>query len=167
MQDIPKANIIPHEKYSEKNLANDIGLIKLPNPVKTTKYLSPAKLPHKNSEVREGDEVVTSGWGMMGNTKNKPRYLQYTNGSIITHDQCKKTFGSNLMPDIICMKSKENTGVCGGDSGGPLILNKTGEVIGITSFMHGSGCEQGHPFAYTKISKYIDWISNHTGLNFP
>ena len=57
-----------------------------------------------------------------------------------------------------------------GDSGGPLNCPVTKfrpgqpqyKICGITSW--GAGCgNNGYPGVYTRVSKYIDWIDEHTG----
>lgn len=52
------------------------------------------------------------------------------------------------------------------DSGGPLVI-KDGESnvqIGIVSFVSSRGCTFGDPSGYTKIGKYLSWISKETGI---
>lgn len=54
-----------------------------------------------------------------------------------------------------------------GDSGGPLILKKGNRAIqiGIVSFSIPCAVP-GYPDVFTRVSKYIDWISKNTGINF-
>lgn len=170
MQDIPAENMIIHPKYvPEMTTAThgyDIGLLKMRRPINLSKNIQPAKLPNQNFKVPPGEVLVTSGWGMTGHKNGDlPFHLQYTTGKSISHEECTKTF-KNLNKEIVCFKSDKGTGVCPGDSGGPLIFNRTKEIIGITSFMHDNpkGCEGGYPFAYTKVSSYIDWIYKETGI---
>jgi secreted trypsin-like serine protease len=53
-----------------------------------------------------------------------------------------------------------------GDSGGPLVLEKHGNPtqIGIVSFVSSRGCAYGDPSGYTNVEKYLDWISDMTGI---
>lgn len=45
-----------------------------------------------------------------------------------------------------------------GDSGGPLTTNDGAELVGVVSY--GSRfCATGMPDAYTRVSKFIDWIA--------
>lgn len=57
-----------------------------------------------------------------------------------------------------------NRGICFGDSGGPLVQN--GTLIGISSWIHAPCGGTGAPSAFTKVSNYIPWINQHTGLIF-
>ena len=54
-----------------------------------------------------------------------------------------------------------------GDSGGPLVFQEDDgryTEVGIVSFRHISGCENGHPVAFTRVTSYLDWIETNTGI---
>ena len=62
---------------------------------------------------------------------------------------------------------------CQGDSGGPLFVEADGGdvLVGVVSW--GYGCalidsisQQPFPGVYTRVSSYIDWIENTTGIFF-
>jgi secreted trypsin-like serine protease len=58
-----------------------------------------------------------------------------------------------------------------GDSGGAIVSQKTKKVIGIASFgKDGEGkilsdCDAEVPLVSTRISAYIDWIRDKTGID--
>lgn len=53
---------------------------------------------------------------------------------------------------------------CKGDSGGPLIDQETGHIIGITSRSSWPcGCGR-HPGLYGRVSSYIDFIQKNLGV---
>lgn len=54
-----------------------------------------------------------------------------------------------------------------GDSGGPLTVTINGaEVeIGIVSFGSSRGCNLGYPSAFTRVTSYLEWISDRTGIS--
>lgn len=92
--------------------------------------------------------------------------------------------GWNKCQEMLYRLSKENTiyqnenictfhegggkDTCTGDSGGPLVcLNNRGQHVqnGIVSW--GDTCGgAGSPGVYTRVSEYLSWIRNHTGLSF-
>jgi len=53
-----------------------------------------------------------------------------------------------------------------GDSGGPLIIDINGEIIqiGVVSFGSDNGCDIGLPHGYSRVTKYVSWIQNATGI---
>jgi hypothetical protein len=54
-----------------------------------------------------------------------------------------------------------------GDSGGPLVFREGDgryTEVGIASFVHISGCEQGYPAVFTRVTSYLDWIETNTGI---
>lgn len=73
---------------------------------------------------------------------------------MITHAECEDDFGI-LEDSIICTSGANETGICNGDSGGPLTTD--GTLIGVASF----GiifCLPGFASAFTKVTSFLDWI---------
>lgn len=70
--------------------------------------------------------------------------------------------------DTIVCAGGGGKNVCDRDSGGPLIDQKTGQLIGVTSFVAGTA-EEGEctlPAVYTRVGSYINFIGeNLEGLN--
>lgn len=82
----------------------------------------------------------------------------------MTNDECRRRVEGQPDADEIhdfstlCAFSGINgTGVCSGDSGGPLAFNN--ELIGITSW--GFLCARGLPDGFARVSEYIDWIAEN------
>lgn len=55
---------------------------------------------------------------------------------------------------------------CYGDQGGALVTNVDGTwyQIGLISTIHGAGCTGNNPNLYTRITPYIQWINQMTGI---
>ena len=54
-----------------------------------------------------------------------------------------------------------------GDSGGPLVFREDDgnyTEVGIVSFGHPSGCENGYPAVFTRVTSYLDWIQTNSGI---
>lgn len=39
-----------------------------------------------------------------------------------------------------------------------------GRQIGIASFVSARGCQSGGPAGFTRVTQYLDWIKQATGL---
>uniref|UniRef100_T1GHG0 Peptidase S1 domain-containing protein n=1 Tax=Megaselia scalaris TaxID=36166 RepID=T1GHG0_MEGSC len=66
--------------------------------------------------------------------------------------------------DNICVATGGKS-ICSGDSGGPLVTLDTYEQIGINSFVSGGGCEGDAPAVLVRVTNFLDWIKENTGLN--
>lgn len=62
--------------------------------------------------------------------------------------------------ELLRFDFQEGAGTCFGDSGGPLVIN--GNVIGLVSW--GIPCARGRPDMFTRVSSYVDWVAEHTGV---
>lgn len=54
-----------------------------------------------------------------------------------------------------------------GDSGGPLVYQEDDgryTEVGIVSFGHTSGCENGFPAGFTRVTSFLDWIQTNTDI---
>lgn len=160
---------IPHPKFTMvPRIANDIGLIKLKEPINfdATSYVAPAKLPSKTA-VFTGI-AQASGHGLID-----PRYqdsvsehLLWIDVKIIEDRACanfpfyrtgQAKFDSRMM---ICAIANPGSSPCNGDSGGPLVQKSGNDftLVGVVSLGPKNCGMKGVPFIFTKVSNYIDWI---------
>jgi secreted trypsin-like serine protease len=53
-----------------------------------------------------------------------------------------------------------------GDSGGALVLNNGDSYlqIGVVSFVSSLGCASGYPSGYGRVTSFLTWISQQTGI---
>lgn len=161
-------SIIVHPKYVCSDVQNDIALLELMEPLTLTKDQS-CDLPASSSSITENDNhpVTVMGWGWdhedvtLG---NKPEILQKAHITVISNEQCQKSYQANnkenvISPTQMCAgRMQGGVDACWADSGGPLI-DQNRVLIGIVST--GVGCGRaGLPGIYTRVSKYIDWIND-------
>lgn len=103
----------------------------------------------------------------MGSPYSTPSILQYMQTKVIPGEKCSNVFGPDSFNDNqqICINSPGKS-ACQGDSGGPHILNQNGKkyIIGITSYGAGT-CTKGYPQVLTRVSAYLDWICEKSGIN--
>jgi secreted trypsin-like serine protease len=65
----------------------------------------------------------------------------------------------------LCFAGPKNTGVGGGDSGGPAVVKVGGtwRLVGVTSRQGVADDRTFHLSVYTNATKYMSWITGHTG----
>ncbi|XP_017071157.2 transmembrane protease serine 9-like [Drosophila eugracilis] len=163
---VSSSNWIQHANYLSLTVRNDISLIKTPSvafSASVNKIALPAIASRYSTYV--GQTAVASGWGLTSDTASAvAKDLQYTDLTVIENSVCQKAFSSLIVTSrVICVATPKGTSTCQGDSGGPLALD--GTLIGITSFGSPDGCEVGEPAAFTRVTSYLDWIKDNSGVS--
>lgn len=102
---------------------NDIGLIKLPRPVKLSKYVKPVQLPTK-CETNQNIEVVVAGIGAESdNNLSCTSSLRFTYLNTTSWLRCQIEYPFLfLRKSVICASGSEKQSVCHGDSGGGIFV---------------------------------------------
>ena len=165
-----------HQFYDNENEcpANDISLLKLKK-IEKSMLVSPIALPKfKETNNQEGKLCTITGWGITKQNRLKsPQILRKAEVPIVTNAQCQEMFREStkkrkkILPGQVCAGfEKGGVDTCQGDSGGPLAcLSSSGipVLFGITSC--GYGCAKpSKPGIYTRVSHYLKWIYNITGM---
>lgn len=169
-------SIVHHLFDRSKNLNYDIALVAIPSPLSFGESIAPIRLPsasQANANLANRQAVV-SGWGNTGPGTTAVRKLRWVMMRIITNAECQAVYGANMVIDhVACANgftSPSNQGVCGGDSGGPLIMKGQAEEnftqVGIVSFAASTGCDRGRPSGFIRTAKFLSWISSKTGIVF-
>lgn len=139
-------------------------------PLEFNEAVQPIKLPAKNAQPT--GTVVLSGWGSVS-TSNYPSYpdiLQTTSLKALSFNECANRLiglmGSSEPLDKesnVCTGAmSDNEGACSGDSGGPLIQGDV--LVGVVSWGMVPCGHYDAPSVFTKVSNFIDFINEHTGL---
>ncbi|XP_055852008.1 chymotrypsin-2-like [Episyrphus balteatus] len=147
-------DLILHCNYGIKEYHNDIGLIRLNESIVFNKFTQPILLP--TEPLKDGDEVVLTGWGNTDYINDLPDDLQKITLKYVPRKECLEALDNNPGLDIghICTFTKEGEGACYGDSGSPLV--KDGFVFGVVNW--GFACATGKPDAQANVHFYNDWI---------
>ncbi|XP_039149135.1 serine protease 1 [Drosophila simulans] len=164
-QTVSKSDWIQHANYVSKTVSNDIALIKT-SPVSFSASVNKINLPAIASSYSTyvGETAVASGWGRTADTDTgATKNLQFADLTVIPNSVCQKTYGYLVVTSkVICVDTSNSISTCQGDSGGPLALD--GTLIGITSFGAEDGCEIGLPAAFTRVTSYLNWIQDNSGI---
>ncbi|KAI8115125.1 Serine proteases 1/2 [Lucilia cuprina] len=164
----PNDIFILNPGWNNKTLKNDISLVKIPETAYTA-LIQPVELPALASSYPSfaGDEVIASGWGRISDSASGvTNYLQWARLEVISNALCARTYGSTITSSNLCVKTPGGVSTCKGDSGGPLVLASSGVQVGLTSFGSILGCEKGFPAAFTRVTSYLEWINEHTGISY-
>ena len=161
---VPAANLKLHEEYVSSDIANDIAVIKLPSPVSFTEAIQTVRLPSKADVVDDfvGAVATASGWGLTdGTSTTASQVLNYVNMDVISTAECRLYLGPTVPDKSVCTSGLDQTSVCLGDSGSPLVTE--GVVIGVSAFV-AKGCLLGYPSGWTRVTDYLDWIAANTDV---
>uniref|UniRef100_A0A8C8SHP1 Coagulation factor IX n=1 Tax=Pelusios castaneus TaxID=367368 RepID=A0A8C8SHP1_9SAUR len=163
-------NIIPYPTYnaSQNKHHNDIALLELDAPLEFSSYVTPICIASKeftNSLLRHGTGTV-SGWGSQLFRGRVATVLQVLKVPFVDRATCLKSSTFSILPNMFCAGyHSEAKDTCEGDSGGPHTTEIEGTwfLTGITSW--GEECAlKGKYGIYTRVSKYVKWIKDRTGL---
>ncbi|XP_047519483.1 trypsin delta-like [Pieris napi] len=153
-----------HPQYDNKNLLNDVGLLRLYSTLRFSSRVLPILLAARDSRLPANQMAIVSGWGLMKEKGQSAKFLQSASIRTIVMKLCRQS-GVNLGIDpasMFCAGSftQPSPSVCHGDSGGPIVSE--GLLIGAVSW--GIGCARGNfPGVYTRLSDPViwDWINGH------
>ncbi len=115
-----------------------------------------------------GTTVAAAGWGdTSGSATSYSTTLQAAQMGVLSQSTCqhdsRASFGTKLdIADQICtLSASETTGICYGDSGGPLMAtdaNGASVEIGLTIWNTGN-CVTNQPDYFTNVSALSSWLS--------
>nr|XP_021482416.1 kallikrein-1-like [Meriones unguiculatus]XP_021482419.1 kallikrein-1 [Meriones unguiculatus] len=152
--DIPEA---------EKDYSNDLMLLHLSQPAKTTEYVKVISLPSK--EPKLGSTCLASGWGSTDPIKFiYPDTLQCVNITLLPNEDCAKAHLEKVTDLMLCAGEMEGgKDTCVGDSGGPLICD--GVLQGVTSWGYTPCAVPDKPAIYTKLTQFTSWVQEAINEN--
>ncbi|XP_033160202.1 serine protease 1 [Drosophila mauritiana] len=161
-QSVRRDNFISHPNWPAEG-GRDIGLIRTPS-VGFTNLINKVALPSFSEEGNRFVDTwcVACGWGGMDNG-NLADWLQCMDVQIISNSECEQSYGTVASTDM-CTRRTDGKSSCGGDSGGPLVTHDNARLVGVITF--GSvDCHSG-PSGYTRVTDYLGWIRDHTGISY-
>ena len=141
----------------------DLALLKLASPIPAN-YL-PAALLNENDKLQAGDDVIMAGYGR---TVAQPNYSGDGGIGVLRSVQQKILQANYGQTEILA--SIKDRGACGGDSGGPLFIERNGKlfVAGIASRLTARDAVTGPnnqteyhctvDLVYTKPSAHQKWL---------
>ncbi|RVE51335.1 hypothetical protein evm_004015 [Chilo suppressalis] len=168
-QRILTSQVIMHPQWTPSRLANDVAMIYLPFPATLTSSVQPIALPDWNDlgNLFVGNWATAAGYGLTSDHQTGVTLqtsVSQVNLQVITEAQCRAVFGAQfVLPSTLCTNGAGGVGVCRGDSGGPLFINRNGRrvLIGVSSFVANIGCELGFPSAFARVTSFHSFLLQH------
>ena len=111
------------------------------------------------------EESIVAGWGMISNgySRVKSDCLNEAEIDVPSQSECAKVWPDAVLDRVMCAGGE--TGVCPGDSGGPLMSRRDGLLfqVGITSHTRADcGIVTKSPGVFERVYHHIDWIKQVT-----
>ncbi|XP_037809747.1 collagenase-like [Lucilia sericata] len=163
-----------HPKYQPVILMDDVALIELPSPLKFDKNIDAIPLvpsKHANNDF-VGKLGSVTGFGWPADHANEfSKYLLWGTVEVISNTDCAKKLNESFIEASgMCAVpySGTNMSPCKGDSGGALIWKNEDRKfvqIGIISSTKKNHCSE-YPVTYARVTSFLDYIHNITGLKF-
>lgn len=178
-QIIEIADFIVHENYNTVDLTNDIALLRLSQPIDTSRngskiirVMTPAE--ELDGLLDPGTLATITGWGTTEYMGDSPDNLQVASFPIISIETANQWFEetnseASTVTEGMLPAGLEEGGIsgCHGDSGGPLVVKDNDGnwvLAGITSWGNICGGPK-QPAVYTRVPYYYNWIMENSGIN--
>ncbi|XP_066509208.1 chymotrypsin B-like [Hoplias malabaricus] len=166
IQTLRVSKVFTHPNWNPSTINNDIALIKLASPASIETTVSPVCLAESSDVFAPGMKCVTTGWGLTRhNAMFTPDKLQQAALPLLSNEDCKKHWGSNVSDVMICAGA-DGASSCMGDSGGPLVCQKGSvwTLVGIVSW-GSSTCSTTTPAAYARVTELRAWVDQTLASN--
>ncbi|KAK0419147.1 hypothetical protein QR680_013980 [Steinernema hermaphroditum] len=168
------SKISTHPEFSnDKNYVNDIAVLELSSPVHLNFFVKVAQIYKDDSKFLEDKTALVSGFGTykyVGKDSIHSPQLLATDVTLFPFEYCNQTRKGNLKQEQQICAGAKNKGVGPGDSGGPLHVFRSPQLvqIGIVSYGSPQKWVMAHlqdqlPAIFTRVSHYCDYINEVTG----
>ncbi|XP_024116958.1 chymotrypsin B [Oryzias melastigma] len=166
IQILTPGQVFTHPQWNPSTINNDIALIKLASPATLNTHVSPVCLAESTDYFAPGSTCVTSGWGLTHYlAPSTPNKLQQASLPLLSNEDCRVYWGSNISDVMICAGGAGATS-CMGDSGGPLVCTKDNAwtLVGIVSW-GSSSCSINTPAVYARVTELRGWVDQILAAN--
>ncbi len=185
-QRIISSNIIIHPNYDPDIKAHDIALIELSQPLVFNHQVSPIEYAnycnttvsdisnlgaHPGAPPSPAPVAFLTGWGLTCNHCPPATHLQGVNITWIPASQAmnlnlaySSSYDTPITPFNLAFYELGKA-ASSGDSGGPAVINKNGNLINIGVSSWGERPKDMLPTIYTNVRAHQTWIAQQMGYN--
>jgi len=162
---IPIARVIEHPDHIPGSASqHDIGLIELERDISPDfSSFHPVEIapPKFDTTLQDGQMGEVFGFGQTAFGGFLAKELMAVEVGYVPEKKCSKLMDSwDITDEMLCFGGDGVRDSCGGDSGGPIIVENT--LVGVVSW--GYKCaEPDHPGIYSSTSYHYNWIKEHVG----
>ena len=137
---------------------NDIALLELETAAECSDKVRAACI--FETEPFDGQMTTVTGWGDLEWKGSKSKKLMKVHVPIVRRNQCNNWYNGDITKNMICAGLEAGgKDSCQRDSGGPLVLKGSNQLVGIVSW--GDVCAaKKRPGVYTNVANYVTWIRN-------
>jgi secreted trypsin-like serine protease len=91
--------------------------------------------------------------------------LRFAARPIMDDHVCTSVYRQHFRPTSNICLSGIGASTCNGDSGSSLTMSIRGRntLVGVVSYGSRT-CEDGYPIVMTRVTAYLDWIAENTGM---
>ncbi|XP_053676438.1 collagenase-like [Anopheles nili] len=159
------------EGYDTETFVNDVAVVRFTDEaVRLPPWVRPVRLPETEEDQYIGQEVLSSGFGMMNYaTEVAADALQYVRLVVLDLEACQEEFNF-VTPDSgrFCAQDADHERNCVSDVGSPLV-RKEGKLqqyvlVGLTSFGQKFACNFGNPGALQELREHTEWVKEVLAL---
>lgn len=93
--EVKVSQIYVHNSFVDQRAQNDIAVIILKTSLKFNNKIQAIKLPKDDKDLKDGTEVVVSGWGVTEKHPSGIDKLQKVTVKIIDRKECRKLIGNS------------------------------------------------------------------------
>jgi hypothetical protein len=152
--------ILIHPSFNGTTFNNDIALLRLATPATLNARVRVAEL----GTVPASGNLRVIGWGRTVEGGATSDVLMKVDVPRVSATNCSAAYPGRITLSMFCAGSPATASVikdsCNGDSGGPIFLPTSRQVVGIVSW--GTGCARpGLYGVYTNISLFRSWIDTY------
>jgi hypothetical protein len=161
--------VFTHPSYDSYYIVNDVGLLRLSQPIQFTDTIRPICLPDNETDIDSFKVCVATGFGRTSYYDSVATRMLQVRLNVLPISSCFSSFDwvtsdaiFNIYRNtVICLgpDPRYKTGTCKGDSGGPLACqdaNGSWKVIGVTSF-GVNYCSESYD---ARVQAFLPWIHN-------